>query len=231
MAPGPGQMLRPRLNGQALPEIAMPEGWGDVTVDLPASGVREGLNEITLGYGRAFGLATGRGIGQTGVNSPVNIVARSAGQEAGDYAHIWLNGRDVAPNRRGYNVVVIDPRTGAVEQAASFDTFEGAEGSNRMAEMINAVPAGRIVVVAARDEASMSLQQDAVDALASIGAAVDLRGKFRWGHAVIGVKGAAAGTAVEAAGRDQPLQVFVGQNVTTGEVGLAVEWVSAVPVP
>lgn len=231
MASGSGQTLRMRLNGQALPEIAVDEGWQDVTVDLPAAAVREGLNEITVGYGRAFGLVSGATIGKTGVASPVNVVARSAGQEAGDYAHIYVNGRDVTPNRRGYNVVVIDPRTGTVEQAASFDTFESAAGSNRMAEMLNKVPAGRIVAVAARDEASMNLQQDAVDALGSIGAAVDVRGKFRWGHAIIGVKGAAAGTALEAVGRDEALQVFVGRNVTTGEVGLAVERVSAAPLP
>ena len=62
-------------------------------------------------------------------------------------------------------------------------------------------------------------------------ATVDLRGKFRWGHVVIGVKGAAPGTALEAAGRDEPLQVYVGRNVTTAEVGLAVESVTAAPLP
>jgi hypothetical protein len=118
-----------------------------------------------------------------------------------------------------------------VEQATAYDTFDAAVASNRMAESLNRVPAGRIVVVAVRDEASTQLQQDAVDALGSIGARVDLRGKFRWGHVVIGVKGAAEGTALEASGRDEPLQVFVGRNVTTSEVGLALESLAASPLP
>ena len=138
---------------------------------------------------------------------------------------------DVTANRRGYNLAVIDPRTGAVEQTAAFDTFADAKESNRMAELINKLPAGRIVALAVRDEASMNLQQDAVDALGSLGATVDLRGKFRWGQAIIGVRGAAPGTALEAAGRDAPVQVYVGRNATTAEVGFALESVTATPAP
>ena len=231
MAPGPGQVVRLRLNGRDLASAAMSEGWQDLRFELPAGQVRAGLNEITLAYDRSFPLLPGQPIGKTGAIAPANIAVRSAGQEAGDYAHVYVNGRDVTPNRRGYNVAVIDPITGAVEQTASFDTFQSATESNRMAELLNKTPAGRIVAVAARDEVSLKLQQDAVDALASLGATQDLRGRFRWGHAVIGVKGAAPGTALEVAGRDEPLQEFVGRNVTTDSVGLAVESVTAVPLP
>lgn len=230
MAPGPGQTVSLRMNGAALTSVPVAEGWHELSVELPAGRVRGGLNEVTLGYSRVFPLLGGQAIGKTGVASPVNIVARSAGQEAGDYAHVYVNGRDVTPNRRGYNVAVINPSTGVVEQAAAYDTFEAAVGSNRMAEMLNKVPAGRIVAVAVRDEASTQLKQDAVDALGSIGATVDVRTRFRWGHVVIGVKGAPEGSALEDAGRDGPLQVYVGRNVTTAEVGIAVESVSAAPL-
>ena len=76
------------------------------------------------------------------------------------------------------------------------------------------VPAGRIVAVAAADEASRLLGQEAVEALRGIGAEGDLREKFRWGHAIIGVQGAAPGTALEAMDWMRPVSVVVGEGAT-----------------
>lgn len=223
MAPEAGQKIALYLNGRLLASLSLVAGWQDLAVEIPVPVARTGLNELTISYDRPFPLVSGRPIGKTGAIAPVNIVVRSAGLEAGDYAHIYVNGRDAAPNRRGYNVVVIHPQTGRVERAAHFDTLLSAAESSRLADLLNKVPAGYIVAVAVRDEASLNLGQDAIDALAAIGAAIDLRGKFRWGHAVIGIKGAAPGTALEAAGRAEPVQVYVGRNVITDQVGLAVE--------
>ncbi len=231
MAPQAGQRITVSLNGRQVGSATLGVTWQPATFDLPASAVRGGINELTFAYDLALPLLPGQPIGKTGAVAPVNVVARSAGQEAGDYAHVYVNGKDVTANRRGYNLAVIDPRTGIVEQAASFDTFADAKESNRMAELINKLPAGRIVALAVRDEASMRLQQDAVDALGSLGATVDLRGKFRWGQAIIGVRGAAPGTALEAAGRDAPVQVYVGRNVTTGQTGFALESLTATLLP
>ena len=50
----------------------------------------------------------------------------------------------------------------------------------------------------------------AVDALKTIGTGYDLRNKYWWGHAIIGVKGAAAGTALESAGKELSQMVSVG---------------------
>jgi hypothetical protein len=47
------------------------------------------------------------------------------------------------------------------------------------------------------------LTEDAVQALSQIGGQADLRGTTGWSHALIGVKGAAPGTALEVAGPDQ----------------------------
>ena len=170
MAPRDGQRITASLNGSPVGSASLAAAWQPVTFDLPAGAVRAGINELTFAYDLALPLLAGQPIGKTGAVAPVNIVVRSAGQEAGDYAHIYVDGRDVTANRRGYNLAVIDPRTGAVEQTAAFDTFADAKESNRMAELINRLPAGRIVALAVRDEASMNLQQDAVDALASLGA-------------------------------------------------------------
>jgi len=91
----------------------------------------------------------------------------------------------VSPDQRGYNVVVIEPESGTVEAVAAFDTHGDEGASHAMAAFLNNVPMGHIVLVAVADEASRLLGQEAVDALHGIGAVGDLRGKTRWGHAIV----------------------------------------------
>ena len=81
------------------------------------------------------------------------------------------------------------------------------------------VPEGRIVAVAASDEASRLLSEQAVEALRGIGAQDDLRDRFRWGHAIIGVQGATECTALEAMDWMRPVAVVAGEGAT--EPGLA----------
>jgi hypothetical protein len=59
------------------------------------------------------------------------------------------------------------------------------------------------VAVALQGDGAAHLTEDAVRALSQIGGQADLRGTTGWSHALIGVKGAAPGTALEAAGPDQ----------------------------
>jgi hypothetical protein len=242
-SPDAGRRLTVWLNGAAVATVPLEQGWQEYTVTLPGARLHPGLNELNFRFDRLLPLATvfaagssrdgpavNRAIGQTGVTAAVNIVVRSAGLEAGGdfgFAHIYVDGRDVSPHRRGYNLAVIDPQSGRVEATGHFDTFDPAstQASIALMDFVRAVPAGHIVAAAVADEASHNLTEGAVDALRSIGVATDLRGRFRSGHAVIGVKGAAPGQALEASGRERPVSVWVGANVDTAAVGVAVDWV------
>jgi chromosome partitioning protein len=139
-------------------------------------------------------------IGGTGVHSPVDLVVTSAGQQHGRVASIVVNGTDASLNRWGYNVVVVDPRSGSVVQRDGFDTFRTRAESVRLADFIGRVPAGWLVVAAIREDGVGQLTDDAVLALRTLGGQVDPRGTLFVSHLVIGVKGAAPGTAVEAFG-------------------------------
>jgi hypothetical protein len=214
--PSDGQQMQVRVNGTQI-TVPMGPGWQNYDVNL-GSGLESGLNEVWLRFDRLYPASAAtvspRAIGSTGVESPVNLVVESAGQEVGDFAHVYVNGRDAAPNERGYNLVVLDPSTGAVKQAASFDTHLDPAASQALAAAIAAVPAGDIVALAAADEASRLLGAEAVAALRSIGAEGELRDRFRWGHAVIGVKGAAPGTALEELDWIRPARVVCGDALT-----------------
>lgn len=199
--------------------------WMDYEVLLPAQTLQPGLNEISLRFDTLYPASrvrlSPRLIGQTGVASPVNLVVQSAGQELGDFGHVYIDGNNVSPNKRGYNVVVLHPKSGEVEQTASFDTHLDQDASRALTAFLNDVPAGRIVAVAAADEASRLLTQEAVVALQGIGAADDLQGKFRWGHGIIGVEGASPGTAMEALDWMGPVSLAAGEGVTEPEVAAA----------
>jgi hypothetical protein len=225
--PGPGQTLTVIANGQVAGSVPLREGRGDYEMILPAESLRPGLNELHLRFSRTFPAeAAGQEpylIGATGISSPVALVVRSAGEEVGDFGHIYLNGRDVSPGERGYNVVVLDPASGQVLFTAAFDTFASEGASQALATFIEKLPPGVIVAVAVRDEASMKLQQKGVEALRLIGARGDLRGRFRWSHAILGVKGAEPGQALEVTSELWPATVAVGPALTEPHVTLGIE--------
>jgi hypothetical protein len=233
-APGPGQRLQVETGGQALPWLPLSPGWHDYELDLA---LRPGLNEIWLHFEELYPAAgtrlpgVSRSIGATGIESPVSLVVTSAGQEVGDLAEIQVAGRDVSPDGRGYNLVAIDPASGRVEATASFDTHLDEAASAALAAFVAQLPRGTIVAVAAADEASRLLRADAVEALRGLGAAGDLRDKFRWGHAFIGVQGADPGTALEALDWMRPARVVVGEGATAPTLAAAFGPLTFAPLP
>ena len=223
--PGEGQRLRLEINGQAAGQVDMEPGWMDYKLTLPAGMMQEGLNEVWLRFDRLYPTqqveVSPRFIGQTGVEAPANLVVQSAGQEVGDFGLIYVNGQDVSPNERGYNVAVIHPVTGVVEKVAAFDTHLDEGASQALASFLADVPEGYLVAVAAADEASRLLSPEVVDALHTIGASGDLRDHFRWGHAIVGVKGAPPGTALEALDWMRPVTLVVGEGATEPHLAAA----------
>jgi hypothetical protein len=157
---------------------------------------------LRYGYHRTITPGDPRyGIGTTGATSPGDLRVLSRGNRAGSLASVWLNGRELAGNGRGYNLVAIDAHGGVVKSAV-FDTFLAEDESEALAEWVARLPAGTIVAGAVRDEGSLHLTVAAVEALRSLGVSGDLRGRNREAHAFVGRKGSAAGSAVEALGGD-----------------------------
>jgi len=136
-------------------------------------------------------------IGRTEVISPVNIIVQSAGFTSGNFAHIYINGVDVSPNQRGYNLATLDADTGKIEEVALFDTCASYDDVYRMIKFIEALPKGEIVVAAVKDEASGKLNARALEALLSIGVSRNVLGLHRYSHVIIGVKGAEKATTLD----------------------------------
>src|SRR3990167_1620384 len=200
------------IKDQYLSSWKINKGWHQYLLKIPPGFFHEGLNLIKLQYSALYTKPSPNAnfIGDIGLRSPVNIIVNSAGFLCGYFGHILINGKNVSPQKRGYNLAMINPKTGSVETVDGFDTYLDAKESERLAKFIEKIPKGKIVAVAVKDEASRKLTLKAVDALKTIGTGYDLRNKYWWGHAIIGVKGAAAGTALESAGKELSQMVSVG---------------------
>ncbi|MCS6801689.1 MAG: interleukin-like EMT inducer domain-containing protein [Chloroflexota bacterium] len=225
----PEGTLRLRLNGHLLGEFPLHSGFHDYQVTAAASQFVTGANRLDVEVDRlvrpADVLPVDRTIGATGIRAPVDLRVESAGLNAGNAARIVVDGRSVARDRRGYNLVALDPASGRILLSASYDTFADDGASGRLAKAIADLPPGTIVALAVKDDASAKLGEDAVAAFRALGIATDLRGGFRLSHAAIGVKGAAPGTALEASGTET-VRLAVGRSLDERTLGIAVERVS-----
>ncbi|KAI8511538.1 hypothetical protein Bbelb_106380, partial [Branchiostoma belcheri] len=90
---------------------------------------------------------------------------------------------------RGVNIRAIDETSGSVVDLADFDTYDSDEESRRLADFIERIPSGRIVALAANDEASRWLEDSAKSKIRELGSVeVDSLG-HRDPWAFVGVKG------------------------------------------
>ncbi|HEX7587966.1 MAG TPA: interleukin-like EMT inducer domain-containing protein [Anaerolineae bacterium] len=192
----PTQTMRVIANGRAIQNFDLQAGWADYTAIVPASELHAGLNDIVLQFGYIVQprqvLLADYSIGQTKVTSSVDIEA-----QAGDLGSIKVNGREVSPLGRGYNLVSIDPRTGAVLNSRVFNTADDIAASRAMTEWLAQIPNGTIVAVASQGDASANLGDRTVAGLGTLGGQIDPRQNPTRSHVLIGVKRAAAGSALE----------------------------------
>jgi hypothetical protein len=229
----PQQAVRVTINGHRLPEtFTTGPYWEDYALTLPGQYLKPGLNEVLFEFAYAASphdvLPGDFAVGNTGVTSPVEITVNSAGLNAGDFAYITVQGEDASTHRRGYNLAVIHPQNGAIVDKAGFDTWANEYESQDLADFIAQIPEGYIVAVAVKDDGAANLTDDAVQALRSLGAQIDLRGTEHLSHAIIGVKGAGPGTALEASG-DANSYLHVGKNPDERTLAVAVDYVDLEP--
>jgi hypothetical protein len=91
-------------------------------------GAAAGTAYEQVGTGLLYGrIRAGQAIGFTGVPTPVDIQVRAASLRRGIGGQIYVNGHNVAPGVRGYNVVIINPENGLVESVFSRDLTAGLD--------------------------------------------------------------------------------------------------------
>eukprot|EP00434_Breviolum_minutum_P030827 symbB.v1.2.027259.t1/scaffold2785.1/size70456/2 len=121
-----------------------------------------------------------------------NVGVRSAGFADGNEAVFFANGVEFyrAPSR-GLTLVTVRS-DGTRKDSATFDTMLDEGGSGELVSYVNSIEDGTMVLVGARDEASIHLSQAAKDAIKTLGATQIDSISFRAGYGLVGVKGGSA---------------------------------------
>lgn len=217
------QSLTLSLNGwRSLPQTVTQE-WQELTFDLPAGAVQPDLNDIRLHFSSFSPPPALRASASSFILPDVSVL--SAGEEVGDFGHIYINGQEVGPNQRGYNMAILQPD--GTLRTANFDTHLDPAASTSLANFLASAPPGALIALAAADEASARLSQEAVDAFHAIGVTGDLRGCFRCSHAFIRDS---AGRTYEALDPLRPVGVTTGLGLTEPGLAAQVEWIEWVPI-
>jgi hypothetical protein len=174
----PGQsesQVRVALNGWQSSPQTLNTSWQEFEFTLPAHAIRPGVNNLYLQFDSATPLPAA---------PPLDVTVISAGEDVGGVGFIYLNGRNISPNQRGYNIAIID-KDGSF-RAAGFDTHLDPTAAEALADFLATAPPDSTIATAVADEASANLSEGAVIALQQVtGATTDLRGCFRCSHAII----------------------------------------------
>lgn len=202
----PVQRVSILVNGvSVLRDQPLAPGWQTVEVAVPAAATRRGPNRIRLQFAWAHSPRTAfpdpgsrAVIGATGVVSPVNL-------EVHGFAEAYLTATaadgsqvDLSAGRQGYNIAVLDARSGNLIDKRGFDTAANTYEVDALAAYLAHIPAGRIVVLATKGDATAYLTPSAVAALRGLGSRVtDAAELAGMAHALVGIQGAAAGAAAE----------------------------------
>ena len=204
-----------RVNDVAYESVVVDVGHNHLVLPRPTVDTKVHPVAITLNqhYRLKGNTATDSAyaIGDTGVYSPVDIVVESGSRGHGALASVWVNGLNLSNRSPGYNVVVLDPHTGKRISQATFDLAKDAAHNGQLSRYIDKIADGSLVIVAEKSRGIDSIDAVGRAALASIGAnALESRNvSATESHVIIGVKGAAPGTAIERV-EDQRLRVVVG---------------------
>ncbi|MCB9114936.1 MAG: hypothetical protein H6639_08285 [Caldilineaceae bacterium] len=226
----PAQNVTLSVNGQPLAAQPLADGWQELGWQVPGALLVDGLNRLDLSWEHAAAprdvIPGDRQIGTTGVQLPIDADLK-AFADGGFIALFDETGEqsDGSAGRRGVNVTVLDPQSGAVVEKEGFDTTASAVESEKLAAFLDEIPAGSPVLVVTYGDASAYLGEDALAALGTIGAALtadDVRDAY---FAIAGVKDGSPGSAAQVVDANDAF-LRVSLNRDRRPLAAAVDWIS-----
>ncbi|MCK6624273.1 MAG: hypothetical protein L6R45_03745 [Anaerolineae bacterium] len=182
-----------------LDSFSLSEGWQTIEASLPESYLTPGLNRLMLRFTQTAQprqvLPANRLIGQTEIETPLDLEISSGSDFAFISVGFGEEKIDASAHRRGVNVAVVEPQSGQVLAVKGFDTAANTFEATALSQFITEIPAGQIVLLGSQGlEATAFFTEETEAALQSLGLdTAALSAPF----AAIGVKNAAAGTALQ----------------------------------
>ena len=218
----PPQQMRLTLNDQPQPihTATLSDGWQILELTLPAQNLQPGLNRLKFQFAHQARprdvLPSAALIGSTGVSVPVDVEINSHVDFSFVTVGFGEDSVDASSHRRGFNLAVLDSVTGDVLDMRGFDTAANHYEAQALGDYLAQIPAGSLVIVSSQG----------ADAAAHLTVGFGMLGGSEAvpmaPYSLIGIKGAAPGTAQETSG-DGYLRL--GANPDTRPLAIAVDWV------
>ena len=232
--PGSGaQSVRLLVNGAALESRSLVDDWQEIEWQASGAALMNGLNRFDLEWDHTATprevVGGDRQIGSTGVQLPIDADLK-AFADGGFIALFDEAGQqsDASAGRRGVDVTVLDPKSGAVREKIGFDTTASDNESRQLAAFLQGIEPATPVLVASYGDAWTHLTQEAVDALRALGADISLDGLQGKYFALAGVQGAQPGTAAQAIDAQEAfLRISLNRDRRT--LAAAVDWLEIQP--
>ncbi len=214
----PPQTVSLWVNGQPAGEFPLSPDWQVLETTLPAALFSPGLNRIRLNFDHTAVprdvLPAQTAIGATGVSVPRDVEINSSA----DFSFVTVgygdSAEDASAHRRGINVTVLDPQSGEILAKKGFDTAANQYEDAALRDFLAQIPDGRIVLVSSKGADAGAFLSGGFEMLG--GSA----GVPAMPYSLIGVKGAAVGTAAESP--DGYLRL--GRNPDDRSLAVAVDW-------
>ena len=196
----PPQSVSLTVNDTILEAQTLSDDWQAVEWQVSGQALIDGLNRIELGWAHLAVprqvVGGSRQIGGTGVALPIDAELKGFA-DGGFMALFDETGRqiDASAGRRGVNVTVLDPASGRVIEKRGFDTAANSFESEALSDFLMQIEPGTPVLVVSYGAASAYLTPAAIEGLRTLGADVTIETLRDQYFALIGVKGAAPGSA------------------------------------
>ncbi|KAJ1424249.1 hypothetical protein B484DRAFT_398362 [Ochromonadaceae sp. CCMP2298] len=164
-------------------------------VDLKEGALRELEREV-----RYYGLNEAYALARETITPIITATSLGYGiqEDRNNRAYFTVGDKVLPATKRGWNVLLYDPKINTVISQTPFDTWRDKSAVQRLATFLNAVPEGTIVAIAVFSDggANVSANMELEKALHSCGAVIRNL-KLRANFAMVGCKDW-AGEAVEA---------------------------------
>lgn len=196
----PPQTVTLLVNGTPLETQTLTGGWQEPTWSISGANLVNGLNRLEFAWMYAVSprqvTPGNRQIGSTGRELPIDVDLK--GFADGGFIAIFDEAgqqSDGSAGRRGVNVTLLEPATGEVLDRKGFDTTANEFESEALAEYLQQIEPGALVLVVSYGDATAYLNEAAVAGLRGLGADLSLEGLRGQYFAMVGVQGAAPGSA------------------------------------
>ncbi len=184
-------------------------------------------------------------VGDTGDSAPVDVVSVSGGAYQDPIGDIFVDGVQVSCKMSGYNVVALEPGSGAIIDSVNFAAAADRRAESRFQAFVDSFRPSAIVAVAVLGDGTYRADETITQCLESLGAengpvqdsswaeevsriagvqpqeggkktrGALFPGRFRHSYALIGAKGAKRGDALEMTGWNRSVVAVVSDHKKT----------------